>query len=325
MPFLEMYSELIGMVPKLPLPHAQKLVNRAWADVRRQNLWSFQLYDGPQWITPPLINTGLVTTTQGLNTVTANAAAIAAINAGITPYSLITQRQFRIVAGTIYNIWAWDGVGTLILDRPYSEVSAANSTYNIIQVYYAAPYRDHLFFISVRNMQQFIDLYLTKTRAQIDAMDPQRTWYYFPTDVVFYQSDKNPVSGTYRFPMYELWGVPQSTYNYQLYGIRKGIDLAADSDELPPQIGEDCIVELAKHYAFQWAEAHKAEMVKGGPDFKFLMGAVLAEYKRLFKDYRRQDRETVNNWFLIRRTSLYGKVFAYYSSIAGTAYPGVAL
>jgi hypothetical protein len=325
MPYLEMSQELLGMVPKLPLPLAETLINRAWKDVRRQNIWSFQLYDGPLWVTPALITAGTCTPTLGLSTVTVDVAAAAAINAIVPPAPLVTKRQFRVAAGTIYNIWGWDGINTLTLDRAYGEVTPAASAYQILQVYYAAPYVDHRFFLSVRNMQQFIDLFLNKTRAMIDAMDPQRTWYYFPTDAVYYQQDQNPASGTYRYPLYELWGIPQSTFTYQLYGVREGLDFVNDTDSPPPAIGEDCIVELAKVYAFQWAEAHKGEMVKGGPDFKFLMGGALAEYRRLYKEYRRIDREKVNNWSFTRRISLYGKVMAYYSSISGTAYPGTAL
>jgi hypothetical protein len=316
-----MYLELIGMVPKLPVPLAKILINRAWKDVRRQNLWSFQLYEGG-WITPPLINTGTVTVTQGTNTVTADATAAVAITAGVTAYSTIPQRQFRVAGGVVYNIVSWVSP-TLTLDRIYGEGSQVGASYQVLQVYYAPPHQDHLMFVSVRNMANFINLFLDKTRSQIDAMDPQRTWYYFPTDVVFYQMDPIPTSTTYRYPLYELWGVPQSTYNYNLYGVRKGVDLSANTDELPPVIGEDCVVELAKYYAYQWAEARKDTLNKGGPDFKYLMGGAMAEHKRLMKDYRRQDRETVNQWLVTRRVSLYGRVYAYYSSLSGMATPGL--
>lgn len=326
-----MIAEIRGAVPKMPFPLAKKLINRARADAYRQNLWSFLLYDRYQWISPPLINTGLVTVVQGSDTVTVDATAAAALNAGSASFSLITQRQFRVGAGTIYNIWGWDGTDTITLDRPYGEASAADTEYQLYQVYYAAPYKDHLTFISVRDMSNFIDLFLDKTRAQIDASDPQRTWYYFPTDVVFYQHDANPDSATPGYPMYELWGAPQYSLNYQLYGIRSGMvdggmDLVANTDTLPIALGEDCVIEYAKYFAYQWAEANKGSLPRNqGPDFKFLMGAAHAEYQRLYKDYRRRDRETVNNWFSVRRISLYGKFFSYYNSIGGTAYPGVGM
>lgn len=317
-----MYYELLGMVPKLPVPFARTLINRAWRDVRRQNLWSFQLYEGPTWITPPLIAAGTVAVTQGTNTVTADVTAAAAITAGVTAYSTIPQRQFRVGGQTIYNIIDWSSP-ILTLDRLYGEPSNAAATYQILQNYYAAPYQDHLLFISVRNIPTFTDLLLDKNREQLDAMDPQRSWYGIPTDVVPYRLDTNPASTTFQYPMYELWGVPQYSAVYQLYGIRKMPDLVSDNDSLPPQIGEEMVIEQAKYYAYQWAEAQKDVMSKGGPDFRFLMGESKKEYTRLFHEYRKQDREVVDNWFVVRRFSAYGNIFMYYNSMAGRAYPGL--
>ena len=318
-----MSAELLGMVPKLPVPYARKLINRSWRDVRRQNLWSFQLFEDKNWITPPLVTAGTATCVQGSASVTMDATATAALNAAVTTYSTIQQRQFRIAGQTIYNILAWDGTGTITLDRLYGEINATNSMYQVLQNYYAAPYQDHLLWISVRNIPTFTDLLLDKTREQLDMMDPMRSWYGIPTDVVFYKIDTNPSSTTYQYPMYELWGVPQYNAVYQLYGIRKLTDLVADTDELPVQIGEEVVLEQAKYYAYQWAEANKDAMSKGGPDFKFLMGECKKEYARLFHEYRKYDREIVDNWFVVRRFSAYGNIFMYYNSLAGRAYPGL--
>src|SRR5579859_4055477 len=97
-----MVSELRGSIPKLPFAFTKTLVNRAWRQVRESNLWSFQLFEA-NWISPPLVNTGTVTATPGSANITFNADAIAAIQAAqiAQPYSLITQRQFRIASGTI--------------------------------------------------------------------------------------------------------------------------------------------------------------------------------------------------------------------------------
>lgn len=323
MAYQDMWAEVRGAVPKMPIGLARKLVNRAYNDICRQNLWSFQLYDRYQWISPALIQAGIANVVQGSDQVTVDATAAAAINAGNLTYSLITQRQFRIAAGTVYNIYGWNGTNTLTLDRPYGELTASSQTYQIYQVYYAAPYKDHLTFISVRDMQNFIDLTLTKTRAMLDEIDPQRSWYTFPTDAVFYENDPNPASPTFQYPMYELWGAPQYNLNYQLYGIRKGADLSANTDLLPVAIGEDCVIEYAKYYAYQWAEANKSSTPGDkGPDYKFLMGAAKADYSRLYKDYRRRDRETVNQWFFIRRIPWGAKWIPYYSVQSGTASPG---
>lgn len=320
----DMMAELRGSVPKVPFTYCKTLVNRAWADVRRRNLWSFLIFEA-NWSSPSIINGGTAAVTQGSTSVVLDATAAALVNADTFTLSFITQRQFRVGIGTIYNIYGWDGVNTLTLDRPYAEATRAAVAYSIYQVYYAAPMQDFETFISVRDLTNFIDLFLDKNRAQIDATDPQRTWFYFPTDVVPYQLDQNPLSSTYRFPMFELWGAPQYNLTWQLYGLRKGTDLVNLDDTLPPAVGEDCIMALARMYAYEWAEANRDIAPRHtGPDYRFLMGVAQKEYQDLFSNYRRVDRDYVNNYFDIRRRSLYGKFFAYYNSISGTSYPGVS-
>ena len=323
MAFLDMQREIHGSVPKIPIRLCKTLVNRAWRDLRRQNLWSFLLYDA-NWSSPAQINVGTVTTTQGATTVTVSATAAAAINvAPLGPPTPITQRQFRIGLGTIYNIYAWDGATILTLDRPMAEPSVVNASYLIYQLYYPAPVADHLLWLSVRDMVNFIDLFTDKTRAMIDQTDPQRSWYYFPTDVVPYAKDNNPLSATYGNMMYELWGSPLSQLTWQLYGVRRGSDLVLPTDTLPAIIGEDVVLALARKYAYEWAEANKGDSPRNsGPDFRFLIGEAKADYDRLFRQYRKDDRELADTWFQVRRTSLFGKYFSYYNSVAGTAYPG---
>lgn len=326
MSFISMASELRATLPNLPFDFTKTLINRAWKDVRRQNLWSFQLYEGPNWIAPPLINTGTVEVEQGNNDITFDATALAALIAGTTSYSAITQRQFRVQSsgspwGTIYNIYAWDeATGIATLDRPFAEQSGIGLSYSVYQLYYAAPYEDHLTFLSVRDMTNFNDLKLNKTRMEIDSTDPQRTFFYFPTHVVYYTQDNNTDSLTWRYPLYELWGAPTYLLSWQLYGIRKYPDLVVNSDTLPPSIGEDCVLAKAKYYAYQWGEANKGALPRNqGPDFRFLMGAALKEYMELYKEYRRQDRETVNNWFSTRRCYPGTVRIPYYSTYSNTA------
>jgi hypothetical protein len=193
----------------------------------------------------------------------------------------------------------------------------------IYQPYYPAPMADFLLWISVRDMVNFIDLFTDKTRAMIDQTDPQRSWYYFPTDVVPYARDLNPASPTYGYPMYELWGAPLKSLVWQLYGVRRGSDLVKPTDTLPTPIGEDVVLALARKYAYEWAEANKGDNPRNvGPDFRFLIGEAKSDYDRLFRRVRMDDREIADTWFQKRRVSLFGKYFSYYNSVAGTAYPG---
>jgi hypothetical protein len=184
--------------------------------------------------------------------------------------------------------------------------------------------RDFWSWTSIRDMTNSQDLFTDHyTREALDAMDPQRTWYAFPTDAVYYQIDQNPASSTYQFPMFELWGAPQSVLPYQLYGLRKGVDLVNPADTISPVVGEDCVMALARKYAYEWAEANKGDSPRNaGADFKYLIGEVRADYTRLFRDYRRQDRAAVDNWFSVRRSSLRGSFSAHYNSVTQTGGPG---
>lgn len=322
MSFLTMYSEVRGSVPKIPLPYCKTLVNRAYRDLCRKNLWSFQLYEA-SWVSPPMVGTGTATTVQGSDQVVFNATAAAAIIASLTLLNPINQRQFRIGAGTIYGIISFDGVNTITLDRVYQETSATGVAFVIYQIYYPAPYEDHTSFITVKNTVNFTNLNVFKNRDWLDGRDPQRLIWYLPSYVVPFRKGTDPLNlATYRIMLYELWGAPTSSWAYQLYGLRKGLDLVSNSDTLPPPLTEEAVVARAKVGAYEWAEANKGALPRNqGPDFKFLMGESLALYNGLYKDIRKEDRNTVDNWFSVRR-SLYGPYMSYYNTFAGIAYPG---
>lgn len=326
MAYIDMRTELRGSFPKLPWDYTGTIVNRAWRDVRRQNLWSFQLFEA-NWTSPGIINSGTATVTQGLNYVTVSSAAAAAINAqALNPLSPIINRQFRVGISTIYNIFAWDTVSTLTLDRIYAEPSGTNVAYSIFQCYYPAPMQDFLTWISIRDIVNYNDLVLDKNREWVDQRDPQRTWFYLPTHCVYYQQCQNTLSPIFGWPLFELWGQPQYQLTYQLYGIRKGTNLVNPTDSVPFAIGEDAVMALSRKYGYEWGEANKGDSPRDvGSDYRFLIGVAEKDYNRLFASYRRQDRETVNQWFQVRRrTSLFPVISGYYNSIASTANPGAA-
>jgi hypothetical protein len=331
MAFIDMTSELTGAVPKFPFPYAKTIINRARRDIYRKNLWSFLLFEA-NWTTPALITGGTVTTTQGLNTIVFDATASPLITAvalaGPFPTNIL-QRQFRIGVGTIYNIWGYSqaaGIVTLTLDRPMAEASASQSSYMIFQCYYPSPMKDFWQWKMIRDMTNWNPLNTRCTRGQIDLWDPQRTAYYIPTHVVAYQLDKNPNSGTRDFLLHELWGVPQYALTYQLYGLRKGVELVADTDTLPPEVGEDCVMALSRAYAYEWVEANWQSVMpnaKGKPNFQFLIADAKSDYKRLFSEYRMQDRAAVDNFSTrLQRSSSFPNLYGWYSSIAGVASPG---
>ena len=323
--FKELYRELGGVVPKIPRQLCKTLINRAWGNFRRQNLWSWLLFDA-NWFSPSPVNSGTVTTVQGQNTVTFDATATAAINAiGLLP-SPVTARQFRIGVNPIYNIWQWDAVaGVATLDRLYSEVSGAGASFNIFQSYFPAPFQDFKRFETVKDMVNNFCLDCTKDRAWVDQRDAQRQWGWgWPTHVVPYGTDKNPASPTLGWPLFELWGQPQSNLPYALYGERKGTDLVDDSDELPNGIGSDVIIAKAKPYAYEWAESNPSSDPKvRAPNYSALAAGANAEYLRLYREYRKEDREFVDNWFVNRVPAQgTGRMVPFYNAVTGMANPG---
>jgi len=332
----DMQAELRGAVPKLPFSFTRTLINRARNVIYNSDLWSFNLYEG-SWISPAVVTTGTVTVVQGSDTIQFDATATAAINVSQLAYptSLITQRQIRpgSTAGIaqIYNLIQYDQItGVATLDRIYADTSGTAISYQMYQLYYPAPFQDHLTWVSVRNMQMFLDLRLGTERNEIDALDPQRSIYQFPTDVIPYGIDNrgqgtDNASSTIGYPLFELWGQPVNPFTYALYGIRKGVDLVNPTDTLPVQIGEDCVLALARSYAYEWAEANKDMSPRSsGPDFRFLIGKTLDEYMKRLILYRKQDKEFSQNWFSIRGLQWNGSMVGSYNSIAGisTVYGG---
>ena len=124
--------------------------------------------------------------------------------------------------------------------------------------------------------------------------------------------------------LFELWGQPQYLLPYIIYGVRNGTNLVNDADTLPVAIGEDFVMARAKYYAYEWAEANKGDLARmSGPDYRFLMGAAEAEFTKLGREYRRNDRELVDNWIVRRQCSYPSESEgAYYNAYAGVASAG---
>jgi hypothetical protein len=273
-----------------------------------------------------------VATVQGANQITFDATAIAAINAASTLYSLVTQRQFRIGIGGIYNLisldpnFAANGIATL--DRIYLEPTVSGSPYNIYQAYYPSPVQDLRRLVSVRNLINPMDLGLLMTREELDLRDPQRTWQGWPTEVVPWGLDNRSGSATFQYMLFELWGAAITPYSFQIYGIRNGTDLVNPTDTLPPPVAEDLVLALAKKYVYEWAEANKdIQPRSSGPDFKFLLEQTMSEYKRLLIRARREDKELMDNYFSVRppyvreRFGYYDTRTGYSTTYAGASYP----
>lgn len=286
-----MASELVAQVPGIEYLFALTLVNRAWMDVQHRFLWSF-LYG--TWVlpTPVPVSAGSVTVTIGSPTVIGDAAASAAWQAmGLA--IPITQRQFRVGQGTIYDILAFDGTSTLTLGQAYVDPTAGAGTgYTIMLNYPVSPVQDFLWFESITDPVSGYQIKTTLTREYVDACDPQRFQSGWP--VAFIPHDINPNAGTlFQYPRIEMWPAPVSGYTYIGTYYRKGSGFASPQSTLPAQMGEDVVMERAKYYAYEWALANqdRVKKIMKTQGFGYLMGQANAHYEQLISDYMLADEQ----------------------------------
>lgn len=303
-----MIAEQRGTVPNYSAALARTHLRNAWSDIRNLKGWSFQL--GNTGIaTPAIVNTGTATTTLGSPTVTGDAIASAAwaATSAAYPYAVLTQRQFRLGASTIYDIIAADftnpSAATLTLDRPWIDINSGNGLgYSIYQPYIVAPvdgFQAWEFFNDVVNV---IHLDVNNTRGMLEKVngaDPQRQIFSNPGNVFPHGFDARPGSATAGRPRFELYPQPQSVYTYQVGYSWDGPDLVAPNDILPQPITEHLVKTAARVKAYEFAEANKsADNPRGaGADYRFLMQSAQAQYETQLKEIRSKDRDIYDAWF----------------------------
>jgi hypothetical protein len=278
MAFADMVAELVGTVPRMSALHAQQLINRAWDRVRDYRTWSFHWVADAQLFVPYAVTAGAMSATFGSTTVTANAAAAAALNPLVTANpplastSLGVGRQLRIGSttgistptGTNYNIVGWDGVSTLTIDRPFGEFSVTNAPYQVLRCYFAPPapppfqsQSADLKFVRyqvITNKNAGYAIFgpnLYWSQAQLNAIDPQRGGQGDAYIVANYAKD---ASG---YPVIEMYPNPVNFTTYYATYTTKWPDLSPTQD-LPVISYElkHCVIFQAKCLAADWALAN---------------------------------------------------------------------
>lgn len=274
--------------------------------MRRLSGWSFQFLE-TGFTVPGMLSTGTVTLQFGSPTVTGNAAAVTAwgtLGIGSQFGSLITQRQFRsggiAGAGTIYDIIGFNGgAGTLTLNRPFTDpltslaAPVAGQEYSIYQPYITAPVADFERWLSVYDVGNSGWLMTRGDRRAVGRDDPQRQIFANPDRLLALGQDARAGSSTAGWERYELWPGPQNQYLYQAWCTRFGADLVNLSDTLPIGIPESLVKCKARARCYEQQEANKdPQNPRGaGADFRFLIGAALAQYERELKYARLRDRD----------------------------------
>jgi hypothetical protein len=302
----DMIFELQGSVPNQDAAQARTLINQAWQDVRRLSGWSFQFLE-TGFTVPGLLSTGTVTLQFGSPTVTGDSNAQTAWSTCSQFGSLITQRQFRSGgvsgAGTIYDIIGYNqSAGTLTLNRPFSDPltsltsAVSGQEYSIYQPYITAPVADFERWLSVFDVGNAGWLITRGDRRAVGRDDPQRQIFANPDRLLALGQDTRAGSSTSGWERYELWPGPQNQYLYQVWCLRFGADLVNLSDTLPIGIPESMVEAKARARCYEQFEANKdPNNPRGaGADYRFLIGAALAQYERELKFARLRDRDRVD-------------------------------
>jgi hypothetical protein len=107
--FRDYWNDLMGDIPALDQFKAQSFINYAWRDIREARRWSF-LSAVSSLDVPNQITTGLASVTQWSDTVVGNVTAKAAWDA-VGVNLPLTDRQFRVGSGPLYQIISYDPTG----------------------------------------------------------------------------------------------------------------------------------------------------------------------------------------------------------------------
>ena len=303
-----MIAENRGVISNYSGALSRTHIRNAWQDIRNLKGWSWQI-GNTGYTVPGLVNAGSVTVNLGDTTVLGDATASAAWLSASNPTSLITQRQFRIGQGTIYNIIALDDTDPnaviLTLDRPWIDAYYLGPTqgYSIYVCYITAPVRSFQaweYFLDVRNV---IALDVNNTRdiwEKVNEADPQRQIFSNPGNVIPHGIDTRAGSATYGYSVFELYPQPQSVYVYSVGYSWGGPDLTdiPSIPAVPAPMTEHVVKTLARVKAYEYAEATKnADNPKGaGADYRFLMQSAMAEYKDQIHEIRQIDRDIYDAW-----------------------------
>jgi len=299
--FDDLAAELSGRLPSLSPFLAQTFISRAWSSIRDERLWNFLIYDGAV-VCPTLVSAGTFAITQYTQTVTANAAASAAL-AAITGVG-VTSLQIRFMGlgktSQIYNITGYNvtvpTAAVLTLDRIVQEPTNAASQYMVYRAYIVPPMTDFLRWESLVDMVNGFNIggaKLTYTSAYFDARDPQRQAFGLAYFCGFYRAANSvDVVAADSAPIYELWPGSTQGQNFYVRFRRRGVD-PAPGDVLPPQIPTSLVMA---HALAESGYPHVAANVGLFPQFKgsnfaLLINQARTEYSNRLKLAKKQDDE----------------------------------
>lgn len=320
MAFLDLVSELTGLLQGLSPQLAAKHINRAYQEILSDRNWSFLVGYGAV-ICPPQVTTGSASITQFDDEVTLDATASAALLAQADGSTLpgLTNLQIRFAptappgASQIYNILAVDQTDptalVLTLDRIVLEATSATSTIQVYRCYVTPPiddFKSWLSFVDMANGFAWTGERLTRSSVEFDRRDPQRTSQGLAYFLGNYTANRisDPVTGAVvpnpnvnqGTPIYELWPHPTQGQKFYVRFRRQGVlfDQPTDVQAVPNIITDGMIVQRAlgwHSYAFAQANATQFPQFKG-VNWVQLVSQARSYYDQQLLDAKRNDNET---------------------------------
>lgn len=297
--YKELSSELVGHLPDLPFPAAQRFINRAYRDIRDYYSWSFLLEEGALNV-PDSVTAGTMGVTQGSATFTLDATAQAVWNV-LGLFIPVTSRQVKVGNALPYNILTYDGVSSGTFDRVYSGATDAAITYSLYRCYYNAP-SDFVRWVSIVDPVNAYTLIRSRSKQWLDQIDPQRSTVGGPAS--FIASYKYAAVSGVQTPFYELWPAPTAATTLMTLYKRRGVDFSADTDIAPAVISDDILIQRGLYYGYQYAATNAGRVaawarVRWGD----LIKTSLLAYKEALGDAVRNDDNTMMQSILGARSS----------------------
>lgn len=268
--FKHLYLELTGTFPDLPVSQAKRFINRAQRDAFDAWNWSFLAGEGSLNI-PDLLSNGTISVTQNSRLVVGNATAAAAWVAADSAFIPIDTRAIKVGVEQPYQILAWDGVDTLYLDRPFTGVTNATSTYSMYRPYYPPPDQDFQRWISIVDTTDAWNLIPGKKKEWLDWIDPQRSTIGGPAQFIAFFM-KRPAETIPPFgvipgettitatDLFELWPAPTAAMSLLAYFKKHGAEMVNDTDESP--FSDNCLIARGLYYAYRFVGVNQLRFAK---------------------------------------------------------------
>lgn len=235
--FLEMTRSLRLYVPALPITLAQQIIRDRYRRILRRRSWSAFRGQGQFLLGGQKVD--------GTVSVTFNSTSV--VGTGTSFASSDVGRQFKAGTGSpVYTITAVADTTHLTLDEVFGSTTNATATYTIFDGYVTAP-SDFLSFITVRDPLLAWRLRFWISQAELDAWDPQRTFFGNP----YVLADLQYTSGA-QTPMFEAWPYNASQRVLYYHYNKQGADLVNDTDTPAYPIPSDAIVRGALSEVSMW-------------------------------------------------------------------------